>query len=109
MVDVGCGHTLGEMRSLAALGAYCRQLDHCVRRAMRYRDIEYTVVQGIKRDVWKWSTSVAGTEVSGREPSKAAAMVAVEKAIDRALVSKRMRLVQPRVPQRPPKVSERAG
>src|SRR5258708_19918447 len=76
---------------------------------MRYRDIEYTIVQGIKRDVWKWSTSVAGTEVSGREPSKAAAMVAVEKAIDRALVSKRVRLVQPRVPRRPRKVSERAG
>jgi hypothetical protein len=73
---------------------------------MRYRDIEYTVVQGIKRDVWKWSTSVAGTEVSGREPSKEAAVAAVENAIDRALVSKRGRLVQPR---RPRKVSERSG
>jgi len=73
---------------------------------MRYRDIEYTVVQGIKRGVWKWSTSVAGTVVSGKEPSKAAAVVAVENAIDRALVSKRVRLVQPR---RPRKVSERSG
>ncbi len=51
---------------------------------MRYRDIEYTVVQGIKRGVWKWSTSVAGTVVSGKETSKAAAVVAVEKAIDGA-------------------------
>ena len=75
---------------------------------MRYRNIEYTVVQGIKRGVWKWSTSVAGTVVSGKEPSKAAAVVAVEKAIE-ALVSKRVRLVQPRAPRRPRKVSERSG
>jgi hypothetical protein len=75
---------------------------------MRYRDIEYTVVQGIKRGVWKWSTSVAGTVVSGKEPSKAAAVVAVEKAIE-ALVSKRVRPVQPRAPRRPRKVSERSG
>ena len=51
---------------------------------MRYRDIEYTVVQGLKRGVWKWSTSVGGTVVSGKEPNKAAAVVAVEKTIDRA-------------------------
>ena len=76
---------------------------------MRYRDIEYTVVQGIKRGVWKWSASVAGTVVSGREPSKAAAVVTVEKAIDRALDSKTVRLVQPRAPRRPRKVSERSG
>ena len=76
---------------------------------MRYRDIEYTVVQGIKPGVWKWSVSVAGTVVSGHEVSKAAAVVTVEKVIDRALVSKRVRLVQPRAPRRPRKVSERSG
>ncbi len=76
---------------------------------MRYRDIEYTVVQGIKRGVWKWSVLVAGTVVSGQELSKAAAVVTVEKAIDQVLVSKRLRLVHPRVPRRPRKVSERSG
>src|SRR5258706_4284761 len=77
---------------------------------MRYRDIEYTVVQGIKRGVWRWSVSVAGTTmVSGRELSKAAAVVTVEKAIDQALGPKRVRLVQPRVPRRPRKVSERSS
>ena len=81
----------------------------CVRSAMRYRDVEYTVVQGIKRGVWKWSASIAGTVVSGQEPSKAAAVVAVENAIDRALVPKRVRLVQPRVPRRSRKVSERSS
>ncbi len=58
--------------------------------------------------MWKWSTLIAGTVVSGKEPSKAAAVVAVEKAIE-ALVSKRVRLVQPRAPRRPRKVSERSG
>jgi hypothetical protein len=76
---------------------------------MRYRDIEYSVVQGIKRGVWKWSVSVAGTVISGRETSKAAAVVSVEKAIDQALIPKRVRLVQPRAPRRPRKVSERSG
>jgi hypothetical protein len=76
---------------------------------MRYRNIEYTVVQGIKRGEWKWSTSVAGTAVSGKEPSKAAAVVAVEKTIDRALDSKTVRLVKPPALRRPRKVSERPG
>ena len=76
---------------------------------MRYRDIEYSVVQGVKRGVWKWSVSVAGTVISGRETSKAAAVVTVEKAIDQALGPKRVRLVEPRVPRRPRKVSERSG
>ena len=29
---------------------------------MKYRDIEYTVVQGIGRHLWKWSASVADPE-----------------------------------------------
>jgi hypothetical protein len=62
---------------------------------MRFRDIEYSVVQGIKRGLWKWSTSIEGTVVSGKEPSKAAAVVTVEKTIDRALDSKTALPVQP--------------
>src|SRR5258708_28960661 len=76
---------------------------------MRYRDIEYSVVQGVKRGVWKWSVSVAGTVISGRETSKAAAVVTVENAIAQALIPKRVRLVQPRAPRRPRKVPERSG
>jgi hypothetical protein len=44
---------------------------------MRYRDIEYTVVQGIRRGVWKWSASVTGV------------------VIDRALAAKNVRLIPP--------------
>ncbi len=60
---------------------------------MKYRDIEYTVVQGIERGVWKWSASVADVVISGQQPIKPEAVAAAEKAIDRALTSKKVRLV----------------
>jgi hypothetical protein len=63
---------------------------------MKYRDIEYTVVQGIERGVWKWSASVAGVVIMGQAPIKSEAVTAAEKAIDRALAAKRERLVPPR-------------
>jgi hypothetical protein len=65
---------------------------------MEYRNIEYAVVQGIERGVWKWSASVAGVVVTGQEPSKSAAVAAAENAIDRALVQKKVRLVPPLQP-----------
>ena len=34
--------------------------------AMRYRGIEYSVVQGIERHLWKWVATVAGTKISGQ-------------------------------------------
>ena len=34
---------------------------------MEYRNIEFTVVQGIERRVWKWSASVAGVVIMGNE------------------------------------------
>ncbi len=60
---------------------------------MRYRDIEYTVVQGIERGVWKWSASVAGAVIMGQAATKSEAVAAAEKAIDRALAAKKVRLV----------------
>jgi hypothetical protein len=32
---------------------------------MKYRNREYTVVQGIERGVWKWSTSVDDVVIKG--------------------------------------------
>jgi len=58
-----------------------------------YRDIEYTVVQGIGRDLWKWSASVADVVITGQAHSKSAAAAEAEKAIDRALALKKVRLV----------------
>jgi hypothetical protein len=60
---------------------------------MEYRNIEFTVVQGIERRVWKWSASVAGVVIMGNEQTRSAAVAAAEKAIDRALAQTKMRLV----------------
>jgi hypothetical protein len=62
---------------------------------MRYRDIEYMVVQGIERGVWKWSASVAGLVIRGQAAIKSEAVAAAEKAIDRVLAAKKVRLVPP--------------
>jgi hypothetical protein len=62
---------------------------------MEYRDIEYAVVQGIERRVWKWSASVEGVVITGNEQTRSAAVAAAEKAIDRALAQKKVRLVPP--------------
>jgi hypothetical protein len=53
---------------------------------VEYRDVEYTVVQGIERGVWKWSVSAGGMIVAaGQEQSRPEAIAAAEKAIDRAI------------------------
>jgi hypothetical protein len=62
---------------------------------MEYRGTEYTVVQGIERGVWKWSTSVAGVVLIGQEETRSAAVLAAEKAIDRALTVKKPRPGRP--------------
>ena len=63
---------------------------------MEYRGIEYTVVQGIGRHLWKWSASVADVVITGQAHSKSAAVVEAEKAIDRALALKKVRRVPPK-------------
>ena len=63
---------------------------------MRYRDIEYIVVQGIGRGVWKWSASVTGVVINGHAAITSEAVVAAEKAIDRALAAKNVRLIRPK-------------
>jgi hypothetical protein len=63
---------------------------------MKYRDIEYAVVQGLGRHIWKWSASVADVVITGQAYSKLAAVVDAEKAIDRALALKKVRLVPPK-------------
>ena len=57
---------------------------------MKYRDIEYMVIQGIGRHLWKWSASVADVVITGQAHSKSAAVLEAEKAIDRALALKKV-------------------
>jgi hypothetical protein len=61
---------------------------------MKHRDIEYTVVQGIGRHIWKWSVAFdADHAEAGRAATKAEAVAEAERAIDRALASRKFRLV----------------
>jgi hypothetical protein len=45
-------------------------------RKMEYRGFEYTVVQGVGREMWKWSVTVAGLMVMGQAHNRAAAIAA---------------------------------
>ena len=65
---------------------------------MEYRGVEYTVVQGIERGVWKWSVSLGDPKMIkvGQAKNKQDAVAEVELAIDRALARKKLRIVLPR-------------
>jgi hypothetical protein len=62
---------------------------------LKYRDVEYTVVQGIGRQLWKWGLALEGKVLRGQAATKAAAVAEAERAIDRALAQKNLRLVHP--------------
>jgi hypothetical protein len=62
---------------------------------MRYRGIEYGIVEVIGSRMWKWSAFIGGAGMTGQAHSKQAAMVSAEKAIDRAVAIKNIRLVPP--------------
>jgi hypothetical protein len=57
----------------------------------------FPVVQGIGRHVWKWSFNFdADLRVVGQAMTKAEAISRAERAIDRALAAKKLRLVSGR-------------
>jgi hypothetical protein len=64
---------------------------------MKYREIEFSIVQGLGRNIWwKWSVQLDdGLSSKGQAMTKAEAVSKAQRAIDRALVSKKLRLVQP--------------
>jgi len=58
---------------------------------MRHRDIEYSLVQGLGRHLWKWSATVADVVITGQAATKSEAVAEAERAIDRALAPKKVR------------------
>jgi hypothetical protein len=60
---------------------------------MKYRDIEYTVVQGLGRRLWKWGFELETKVVTGKAETRAEAVAKAERAIDLALAPKKLRLV----------------
>jgi len=89
--------------SLAAAGNAARNRDPRQPRdptgsevSLKYRGVEYSVVQGIGRHIWKWSVAFdADRSEAGRAATKAEAISEAERAIDRALAPKKTRLVPP--------------
>ena len=67
-----------------------------VSTSMEYRGVEYALIQGLGRQVWKWSVSLdADRSATGQAATKAEAASQAERAIDRALALKKLRLVPP--------------
>jgi hypothetical protein len=63
--------------------------------ALKYEDVEYTVVQGLGRQLWKWGFVLDGKAVTGQAVTKAEAVAEAERAIDRALGRRKLKLVRP--------------
>ena len=59
---------------------------------MLHRDVEYRIIQGIKRGFWKWSIEGETGKRSGTSNSRNAAMAAAKRAIDNALDLKNQKL-----------------
>jgi hypothetical protein len=62
---------------------------------VRYRDVDYTIVQGLGRQLWKWAVTVNDVALKGQAATKSEAVADVERAIDRALAPKKLRLLRP--------------
>ena len=64
---------------------------------LKFRDVEYTVVQGFGRQLWKWGVALEGKALTGQAGTKAAAVAEAERAIDRVLAPNKpkLKLVRP--------------
>ena len=62
---------------------------------MEYRGIEYKIIQGIERGVWKWSVSLGDPKMIkvGQAKNKQDAVAEVERAIDKVLARKKLSIV----------------
>ena len=58
---------------------------------MLFSGIEYSVVQGIERRLWKWAATVSGTEISGKGSAQDEAIEKAKKAIERAIDKQRVK------------------
>ncbi len=58
---------------------------------MLYRGIEYSVVQGIERHLWKWAATVSGAKMSGYGSTRDEAIGNAKKAIERAIQKQRFK------------------
>jgi hypothetical protein len=65
-------------------------------KSMDHRGIEYTIVQGIGRDTWRWTVSLGNNiSKSGQAIGKPEAVAQATRAINRAFARKMERPVPP--------------
>jgi hypothetical protein len=57
---------------------------------MEYRGIEYNVVQGLGRHLWKWFVTTGRVELTGHGHDRAEAVCQAERAVDRILAVARL-------------------
>jgi len=62
---------------------------------LKYRDVEYMVVQGIGGQLWKWEFAHDAKTVRGQAATKAEAVKQAEQEINKKLAPKKLRLVRP--------------
>ena len=62
---------------------------------MEYRGVRYNVIQGIERRAWRWSVSIEDVVLGGETGTRADAIEAAERAIDKAMKGRRLRPVPP--------------
>ena len=62
---------------------------------MEHRGVEYRIMQGIQRALWKWSVETETGTKSGISDIKDAAMAAAKRAIDNVLDPKKRKLIPP--------------
>jgi hypothetical protein len=63
---------------------------------MQHRGIEYTIVQGIERGIWRWTVWLGNNiSKSGQAIGKEKAVDQATHAINRALAVKKVQLVPP--------------
>ena len=77
--EIGPGQSMPELHEIGGTKPPFRSS-----RDMKHRDIEYTLVQGTGRHIWKWSVVLDGSRsAAGQAMSKAEAVSEAERAIDR--------------------------
>ena len=59
---------------------------------MKHRDVEFTVVQGVGRQLWYWSMVLNGIVLKGQAATKSEAVAEAERAIDRALAPRKLKI-----------------
>ena len=72
-----------------ALGPFFEQVP------MKHRNVEFAIVQGLGRQLWKWGFAFDERPVTGQAATKAEAVTEAERAIDRALTPKKLKLIRP--------------